>query len=67
MKAVPIASLPPSELTFVHSGGIEAAFVFPAAEGEVPRRVTVRTDGTMLRFFPERAAGHRDVLKALGF
>lgn len=66
MKSIAIAALPPSELAFAYEGGAEATFIFPAAEGEEPRNVTVRTDGTMLRFFPERSAGHRDVLQALG-
>ena len=66
VKTVAINALPPSELAFDYDGGAEATFLFPAAEGETPRRVTARTDGTVLRFFPERAAGHREVLKILG-
>ncbi|HJR55329.1 MAG TPA: hypothetical protein VJ798_02025 [Rhizomicrobium sp.] len=66
MKSIPLTALPLSSLTFVHNGGSEAAFVFPALGEDAPRMVTVRTDGTMLRFFPERSAGHRDVLQALG-
>jgi hypothetical protein len=66
MKSIPLAALPPSGLALVHDGGPQAAFVFPAAGEDTPRRVTVRTDGIVLRFFPERSAGHRDVLKALG-
>ena len=66
MKSVPIAALPASDLAFTYEGGAEAAFVFAAAGEEAVRTVTVRTDGTALRFFPERSASHRDVLKALG-
>jgi hypothetical protein len=66
VKAVSIATLPPSELTFAYESGPEAAFLLPAVGEAEPRVVTVRTDGTVLRFFPERSAGHREVLKALG-
>jgi hypothetical protein len=65
MKSVPIAALPASDLAFTYEGGAEATFVFALAGEETVRTVTVRTDGTVLRFFPERSAGHRDVLKVL--
>ena len=56
MKSVPIAALPASDLAFTYEGGAEAAFVFAAAGEEAVRTVTVRTDGTALRFFPTGAS-----------
>lgn len=67
MKIVAIADLGDSDLAFAHATGVDdATFTFPAPEGVRPYVVSVRTDGTSLRFFPERSAGHREVLKRLG-
>lgn len=55
-------------LTFAHADGSPVAtFTYPkVAEDDPAIVVTVATDGTTLRFFPERSAGQQALLVKLG-
>jgi len=57
-----------SGLTFSHEDGSPVAkFSYPKAKESDPEiAVTVATDGTTLRFFPERSAAQSAVLVTLG-
>lgn len=57
-----------SGLTFVYTPGApEATFTFPSVkDGVAGIAVSVRTDGTNLRFYPERSSAHCAVLAKLG-
>jgi hypothetical protein len=54
-------------ITFTHDEGANTAWFTIPGTGKAPSTtVDVRADGTDLKFFPERSAGQKQVLKRLG-
>lgn len=66
--AIPEDNFASSGLTFSHDEGAPVAkFTYPKVKDTDPDIVvTVATDGTTLRFFPERSAGQAALLVKLG-
>ncbi len=71
MKLVAISDITgPAEtagITFEHEDGAAVAWFTIPKIGTTPSiTVDVRADGSNLKFFPERSAGQRQILKRLG-